>query len=84
MTNDHKGEGRAKPDHYDLPLVVIGHWSRSRAERGEFEGARSPLIRAVAGAMGKEGKPPTRSRLPRSRGIGGVGVQGCPLPRLTK
>lgn len=51
---------------------------------GGSEGAEPPSGRAVAGAMGKEGKPPTRSRIPHRCGIGGVGVQGSPLPRLTK
>lgn len=32
--DDHRGERQAKPDHYDLPPVVIGHWSRSRRELG--------------------------------------------------
>ena len=40
------GRGQAKPDHYDLPPVVIGHWSRSSGFLGGvFEGA-CPLMRA--------------------------------------
>ena len=39
------GRGQAEPDHYDLPPVVIGHWSRSSGFLGVFEGA-CPLVPA--------------------------------------
>ena len=44
------GRGQAKPDHYDLPPVVIGHWSRSDWFLGEFEGA-CPLMHAPPRAV---------------------------------
>ena len=34
------GSGQAKPDHYDLPPVVIGHWSRSEWFLGWFGGVK--------------------------------------------
>lgn len=62
--------------------LVIGHGREQNA--GSLRGRAAPSFAPSPARMGKEGKPPTRSRLPRSRGIGGVGVQGSPLPRLTK
>lgn len=55
------GRGQAEPDHYDLPPVVIGHWSRSSGFLGVFEGA-CPLVPAPPRAGKEEVSPPmTRS-----------------------